>query len=60
MIALVSVVWFSNLESVEAIDLSVLPTTVIRVQPSYKHTFEVKIVSIVYKRLDKIRLMSTK
>ena len=32
----------------------------VRVQPSYKHTSEVKIVPIVYKRLDKIRLMPTK
>jgi hypothetical protein len=60
VIALVSGVWFSNLESVEAIGLSVPPTPVVRVQPSYKHTSEVKIVPIVYKPLDKIRLMPTK
>ena len=60
MIALVSGVWFNNLESVETISLSVPPTPVVRVQPSYKHTSEVKIVPIVYKRLDKIRLMPTK
>ena len=60
VIALVSGVWFSNLESVEAMGLSVPPTPVIRVQPSYEHPSEVKIAPIVYKRLDKISLMPTK
>lgn len=60
MIVLVSEVWFSNLESGEAPGLGVPPTSVVRVQPIYKHPYEVKIAPIVYKRLDKISLMPTK
>lgn len=44
VIALASVVWFSNLEPVEAIGLSMPPAPVVRAQPSYQHNFKVSLV----------------
>ena len=40
LIGLVSGVWFSNLESVEAIGLPMAPTPVVRVQPSFEHSLK--------------------
>jgi hypothetical protein len=61
VISLTSVIWFSSLESAEAVGLNMPPTAIVRVHPSYsyKHPSN-KIVPIVYKRSDKIRLMPTK
>ena len=60
VIALVSGVWFSNLESAEAIGLSMPPAPVVRVYPSYEHPSEVKIAPTVNPRLDKIYFMPNK
>nr|UZC30166.1 hypothetical protein [Entomoneis sp.] len=54
IIALGSVVWFSNLDSVEAIGLLTPPTPVVRVQPNYKDTYETKVAPTVSPKLDKI------
>ena len=54
VIFLVSTVWFSNLESVEAIGLSVQPTPVVIVQPSYQHQSEVKIAKVIPIKKDRI------
>ena len=43
VIALVSGVCFSNLESAEAMGLSMPPAPMVRVHPSYEHPSEVKI-----------------
>ena len=40
MIALVSGVWFSNLESVEAMGLPMPPTPVVIIQPSFEHSLK--------------------
>nr|WPV76384.1 hypothetical protein [Naviculales sp.] len=48
---LVSVVWFSNLESAETIGLSIPPAPVIRFQPSYEHQFEVRISKMIAKKM---------
>ena len=45
---------FSNIQSVEAI-----PTPVVKVQPNYKHTYEMKVAPTVNPRLDKILMLST-
>ena len=50
---------FSNIQSVEAIGLSLPPTPVVKVQPNYKHTYEMKVAPIVNPRLDKILMLST-
>lgn len=62
VISLATVVYFSVLESAEAIGLSMPmpPAPVLRVQRSYKHSSEVKIAPIAEKRLDKILMLSTK
>lgn len=61
VISLATVVYFSVLESAEAIGLSMPmpPAPVVRVQRSYKHSSEVKIAPIAEKRLDKILMLST-
>jgi len=48
---------FSNVQSVEAIGLSLPPTPVVKVQPNYKHTYEMKVAPTVNPRLDKIRFV---
>ena len=45
---------FSNIESVEAIGLSLPPTPVVTVQPNYKDTYEMKVAPTVSPKLDKI------
>jgi len=50
---------FSNVQSVEAIGLSLPPTPVVKVQPNYKHTYEMKVAPTVNPRLDKILMLST-
>jgi len=61
VITLISVVWFSNLKSAEAIGLSMPPTPMVKVQPSYKHTYnEVRIAPTVDLCLDKTLMMPTK
>lgn len=52
--SLVSVFWFSNLESVQAIGLSVPPTQVVKFEPNYKHTDEIKVAPTISPKLDKI------
>jgi len=54
VITLVSGFWFSNLESAEAIGLSMPPIPVVKVQPNYKHTYEIKVAPTVSPKLDKI------
>jgi hypothetical protein len=55
VISFINIVLFSNLESFGAIGLSMPPTPLVRVQPSYH-----KNDPIVYKRLDKIYFMSNR
>ena len=54
VITLVSVFWFSNLESAYAIGLSMPPPPVVKVQPNYKDTYEMKVAPTVSPKLDKI------
>jgi hypothetical protein len=54
VIALVSGVWFSNLESAEAIGLSMPPAPLVRVQSSYEHPSEVKIAKVIARKTDHI------
>lgn len=57
IIALASVVWFSNLESAEAIGLSLPPSQIVRVhKSSYDYRSEIKIAKIVSPKSDKITL----
>ena len=59
VIALVSGVWFSNLESVEAIGLTVSPTPVVRVQPSFEHPLKkIKIEKLVPRKPDRMSYKS--
>lgn len=60
MIALVSGVWFSNLESAEAISLSMPPAPLVRVQSSYDHPSEVKIAKVIARKTDHISYKSNK
>lgn len=53
MISLATVVWFSNLESVEAIVLPRSLKPVVRVQPSYQHDFKEKKILLLINRLKK-------
>ena len=50
---------FSNVQSVEAIGLSLPPTPVVKVHPNYKHTYEMKVALTINPRLDKIIMLST-
>lgn len=59
VISLATVVYFSGLESAEAIGLSLPPTPVVKVQPIYNHTYEMKVAPTVNRRLDKILMLST-
>ena len=45
---------FSNVQSSEAMGLSVPPAPVVRVQPSYKHPSEVKIAKVITRKPDRI------
>ena len=49
VISFATVVWFSNLESAEAIGFSMPPTPVVRVQPNYKDTYEIKVAPTIYR-----------
>jgi hypothetical protein len=60
VIAFVSGVWFSNLASVEAIGLSVRPTPIVRVQPSYQHDSKVEIAKVIPRKKDLIAYKSPK
>lgn len=60
MVALGGVVWFSNLESAEAIGLSMPPAPVVRFQPSYEHPFEVRISKMIARKNDRISYKSNK
>ena len=46
--------YFSNVKPSEAIGLSMPPVTVVRVQPNYKDTYEMKVAPTVSPKLDKI------
>jgi hypothetical protein len=52
--------WFSNLESAEAIGLSIPPAPVVRVQPSYEHPAELKIAKVIPRKADRISYKSNK
>jgi hypothetical protein len=58
IIALGSVVWFSNLKSAEAIGLSMPHTPVVRVQQNYKDRYETKVAPTVRLQLNKIVMMA--
>ena len=57
VITLASVFWFSNLESIQAMGLSVPPTPVVKLEPNYKHIDEIKVAPTVSPKLDKITFM---
>lgn len=59
MVCLGFVLVFSNVQSIEAIGLSLPPTPVVKVQPNSKHTYEMKVAPTVNPRLDKILMLST-
>ena len=50
---------FSNIQLIEAIGLSLPATPLVRVQPNYKDTYEMKVAPTVNPRLDKILMLST-
>jgi hypothetical protein len=56
---LVSTLWFSNVQPSWAIGLSIPAAPVVRIQPSYRHSSEVKTAPTVSPRLDKIVMIST-
>lgn len=60
VISLATVVWFSNLESVSAIGLLMLPTSVVIVQPSYQHDSKVQIAKVIPRKKDLIVYKSPK
>jgi hypothetical protein len=56
---LVSTLWFSNVQPSPAMGLSIPAAPVVRIQPSYRHSSEVKTAPTVSPRLDKIVMIST-
>ena len=54
VILLGGALYFSNVQPSEAIGLSMPPAPMIRVQPNYKDTYEMKVASTVSPKLDKI------
>jgi len=60
VISLATVIWFSNLESVEAIGLSMPTTAVVRVQPSYQYDSKVQIAKVIPIKKDRIVYKSPK
>jgi len=60
IITLVSVVWFGNLQSVNAIGLPMPPASVVRVQRSYHHDFKVQIAKVIPRKKDLIVYKSPK
>ena len=59
LVCLGFVLVFNNIQLVEAIGLSLPPTPVVKVQPNYKHTSEMKVAPTVNPRLYKILMLST-
>ena len=49
---------FSNVEAAPAMGLSIPAARVVRIQPSYRHSSEVKTAPTVRPRLDKIVMMA--
>jgi hypothetical protein len=60
VISLTSVIWFSSLESAEAIGLNMPPTPIVRVQPSYQHDSKVEIAKVIPRKKDFIAYKSPK
>ena len=58
VIALGITIGFSNIPSVEAMGLNLPPTSVVRVQPNYNHTYEMKVAPTVHPRLDKVVMIA--
>ena len=60
IIALVSVVWLSNLESVSAVGLPIPPALVVRVHPNYQYDSNVQIAKVIPRKKDIIVYKSPK
>jgi hypothetical protein len=60
VISLTSVIWFSSLESAKAVNLNMLPTPILTVQPSYQHEYKVEIAKVIPIKKDLIAYKSTK
>lgn len=58
VINLVSTLWFSNVQPASAMGLSIPAAPVLRIQPSYRNSSEVKTAPTVRPRLDKIVMMA--
>ena len=58
IITLVSTLWFSNVQSAPAMGLSIPTAPVVRIQPNYRHSSEVKTAPTVRPRLNKIVMMA--
>ena len=58
IVVLVSTLWFSNVQPAPAMGLSIPADPVVRLQPSYRHSSEVKTAPTVRTRLDKIVMMA--
>ena len=54
IVVLVSTLWFSNVQPAPAMGLSIPAAPVVRLQPSYRHSSEVKTAPTVSPKLDKI------
>ena len=60
VISLTSVIWFSSLESAEGVGLNIPPIPIVRVQPSYQHSYELKIMKVIPRKTDRISYKSPK
>ena len=54
VITLVSTLWFSHVQSAPAMGLSIPAAPVVRIQPSYRHSSEMKTAPTVSPKFDKI------
>jgi len=52
--------WFSNVEPYEAMGLSILPAPVVRVEPSYEDTFELRTPKIIARTNNRIAYKSNR
>ena len=58
ILALISKLWFSNVQPSPAMGLTIPAAPVVRIQPGYRHSSEVKTAPTINPRLDKIVMMA--
>jgi hypothetical protein len=57
---LVSTLWFSNVQPSPAMGLSIPSAPVVKIQPSYQHPYELKIMKVIPRKTDRISYKSSK